>query len=204
MMQPTPGNPNETNKYFNSEADTFDPFQDEMDIYLDQPYYDSQSQSFLYQDPETQEFKPIPDQDKVDQGMLAQTIATNQKFKQFIETQSEEPQKVPTTLKSALESLMNTIPQKNPEPEDRSEVLPTVQAIPIGEAWFFKDAAFAKSFLCTVTQTPRPWMLDGYIILPAKQLSRIRSGPSNHQQATSCLWIPNFPYADCNPFEKNE
>lgn len=203
-MQPTPAAPTESPKYFNSDAETFDPFQEEMEYYLDEPFYDSQSQSFLYKDPETQELTPIPDQDKVDQKLLAQTIATNAPFKEFIETQNQEPQPVPTTLKQALESLMSTIPQKNPEPEDRSEVLPNVQAIPIGEAWFFKDAAFAKSFLCTITQTPRPWMLGGYIILPAKLLSRIRSGPSNHQQATSCLWIPQFPFADCNPFEKNE
>ena len=203
MMQPTPAAPSDSPKYFNSDAETFDPFQDEMEYYLDSPFYDSQSQSFMYKDPETQELTPIPDQDKVDQKVLAQTLATNAPFKEFVETQTQEPQPVPTTLKQALESLMNTIPPKNPEPEDRSEVLPNVQAIPIGEAWFFQDAAFAKSFLCTITQTPRPWMLGGYIIIPAKQLSRIRSGPSNHQQATSCLWIPNFPYADCNPFEKN-
>ena len=94
---------------------------------------------------------------------------------------------------------MQHIPQQ--EPEDRAEVLPTTQAYKIGASWFFEDAAFAKSFLCTVNSTPRPWMLHGYIILPAKLLSRIRSGPSNHQQSTQCCWVPQWPFADINPFE---
>ena len=91
-MQPTPPAPTDSQKYFNSDAETFDPFQDEMDFYLDSPFYDSQSQSFMYKDPETQELTPIPDQDKVDQTLLNQTLATNSQFKEFVETPNEEPQ----------------------------------------------------------------------------------------------------------------
>lgn len=201
MQQATPANPNNVDtKYDTFEPESFDPFQDSQEYFWSQPFYDPNSSTFGAFDSQTNEFMPVPDQDKIPAQAIQQAQAVNPALAEFLNTPAEEPQPVPETLRAALEGLMQHIPQP-PDPEDRSEVLPTTQAYKIGESWFFEDAAFAKSFLCTINSTPRPWMLHGYIILPAKLISRIRSGPSNHQQSTQCCWVPQWPFADINPFE---
>ena len=201
MQQNIAPNPNnvEANKYDTTEAEFFDPFEDSQEFFWSQPFYDPNSSTFGTIDSQTNEFIPVPNQEQIPTQAIQHTQATNPAFAEFLAEPSEEPKPVPETLRSALEGLMQHIPQPEP-PEDRSEVLPCTQAYKVGNNWYFEDAAFAKSFLCTITSTPRPWMLDGYIILPARLLSRIRSGPSNHNQSTQCLWIPEWPWSDINPF----
>ena len=207
MQQPIAPNPNATNadapKYDTQEASEFDPFMDGQEMFWSQPFYDTQQNSFGFYNEETQEFIPVPNQEQIPEQAITAAQAQNPALAEFLAEPSEQPKPVPPTLRQTLEGLMQHIPQPEP-PEDRSEVLPCTQAYKIGESWFFQDAAFAKSFLCTVNATPRPWMLNGYLILPAKLISRIRSGPSNHQQSTQCLWVPAFPFADMNPFEMSK
>ena len=207
MQQQIAPNPNINNvngidlpKYDTTEPEIFDPFQDANEFFWSQPYYDSQTNSFGSINPETEQFDPLPKQYEIAPKIIEVHKRANPEFAEFIEKESDEPKPVPQTLRKTLESLLSNIPEPEP-PEDRSEVIPITQAYPFGENWYFQDAAFAKSFLCTITATPRPWMLEGYLILPAKLISRIRSGPSNHQQSTQCLYVKEWPFADYNPFE---
>lgn len=75
--------------------------------------------------------------------------------------------------------------------EDRSEFIPNKIAVPKDEGiFFFPDSAFAKSFLCSIQNVKHPKNLSGFIIIPAKYVTRLRSGPSNHKELTKCLYVP--------------
>lgn len=156
-------------------AENFDPFmesQEEWENFVNQPFYD----------PETQEFGYYEDE----QFHTVQTAPLSENVVNFINEPRSDPTPVPKTIASQIQPDDPT-----QQFDDRTQFIPTPMFVPLEDGTiYFKDSAFAKSFLCSTQGVTHPKLLTGCIIIPAKFVSRLRSGPATHGSQTWCYYAP--------------
>ncbi|MBR0371378.1 MAG: hypothetical protein IJH63_11760 [Methanobrevibacter sp.] len=90
------------------------------------------------------------------------------------------------TLKELLEAEFN---KNKPEVMDPADTLPDQPYCKIGDRFLFKDSSFARSVL-TSEQSCKNKDLKGWVIMPANQISAIRSRTVTHQKCYPLLWLP--------------
>lgn len=156
-------------------AENFDPFmesQQEWDNFVNEPYYVPETQEFGFYDEE--QFHPI------------KTTSLSQPVIKFINESGSNPTPVPKAIASQIQ------PDDPTEQfDDRTQFIPTPMFVPQEDGTiYFKDSAFAKSFLCSTQGVTHPKFLTGCIIIPAKFVSRLRSGPATHGSQTWCYFAP--------------
>lgn len=79
---------------------------------------------------------------------------------------------------------------QNTGPEDRSDILPNVIFKHVSDGCiFFPDLAFARSTISSLQSVSKSKDLKGYFLIPARFISRIRSGPGCHNKQTSGLFL---------------
>lgn len=92
------------------------------------------------------------------------------------------------TLKQLLENEFSKSNAK--EVQDPADTLPDQPYQRIGDKFLFSDSSFARSVL-TSEQNCRNKDLRGWIIMPACQISSIRSRTSTHTKCFPLLWLPD-------------
>ena len=100
---------------------------------------------------------------------------------------AEEGKDPNPTLKQLLEKQHTDNP---PEFLDPADALPDQPYSRHGNSIFFNDSSFARSVL-TSEQSCKNKELTGWLIIPARQVTTIRSRASNHQKNNPILWIPD-------------
>lgn len=91
------------------------------------------------------------------------------------------------TLKQLLENQFQANP---PDYKDPADTLPDQPYQKIGPAIFFTDSSFARSVL-TSEQNCKNKELNGWIVMPANQITAVRSRASSHQKNIPIVWLPN-------------
>lgn len=91
------------------------------------------------------------------------------------------------TLKQLLEAQFQANP---PEYKDPADTLPDQPYQKIGSKFLFTDSSFARSVL-TSEQSCKNKDLRGWIIMPACQISSVRSRTNSHQKNVPLLWLPD-------------
>lgn len=93
------------------------------------------------------------------------------------------------TLKKLLEDQFNRDKdQRQDGPSDPADVMPGPVYRRLDNGIFFEDSAFARTVLCSEQGVPSK-DLEGYIVMPANQVGRIRSRNGNHKGNTRILFI---------------
>ena len=90
------------------------------------------------------------------------------------------------SLKTLLEQQFQA---SRPEPTDPADVMPEGPIYARSQdKIFFHDSAFARSILCS-EQGVSTKELEGFIIMPAKYVTRIRSRAGNHGTPTPIVYL---------------
>ena len=92
------------------------------------------------------------------------------------------------SLKELLEAEFSKSNQK--EVVDPADTLPDQPYQRIGDKFFFTDSSFARSVL-TSEQGCKNKNLRGWILMPANQISAIRSRTTTHMKCFPLLWLPD-------------
>ena len=104
---------------------------------------------------------------------------------QAIVDQGEDPQ---PSLKQLLEAEFEN---SKPAPQDPTDIMPTYTHKKLGDYIYFPDCSFAGPHLRS-EQECKTKELGGYLILPAKYCTRIRSRQANHNVPTPVLYVPQI------------
>ena len=91
------------------------------------------------------------------------------------------------TLKQILE---NEFSKTKPEITDPADTLPDQPYQRIGDKFLFKDSSFARSVL-TSEQSCKNKNLRSWILMPANQISSVRSRTTTHHKCFPILWLPD-------------
>ena len=91
------------------------------------------------------------------------------------------------TLKQLLESEFEN---SKPSYTDPSEIMPQKIFQLEDQFTYFEDSSFAAPSLRSL-QNCMTKHLDGYLIIPAKYVCRIRTRNSNHDIPTPLVWVPS-------------
>lgn len=130
-----------------------------------------------------------PQQNPVDQPYA-------QQVSQIIQN-SPNTEELPT-LQTLLEAEFQNA---KPEPQDPSDIMPEqVYTRNSDSTIFFPDCAFAGPILRSEQQVKNR-DLQGFILIPACYVPRIRSRYSNHGKLTPCLYIPQIDAQFAQYFE---
>lgn len=119
-----------------------------------------------------------------------------QQVSQIIQN-SPNPEELPT-LKSLLEAEFQNHKQ---EPQDPSDIMPQqVYTKNLDSTIFFPDVAFAGPVLRSEQQVKNQ-DLQGFILIPARYVPRVRSRYGNHGKLTPCLYLPQIDATFAQYFE---
>lgn len=101
---------------------------------------------------------------------------------------SPNPEELPT-LKTLLEAEFQNHKQ---DPQDPSDLMPNqVYTRNPDSTIFFPDVAFAGPILRSEQQVQNK-NLQGFIVIPACYVPRVRSRYGNHGKLTPCLYLPSI------------
>lgn len=109
--------------------------------------------------------------------------STQQQCQQLVQSEVDPN----PTLRSLLEAEFQA---NKPPVEDPQDVMPERFFQKLDPFIYFNDTAFAGTYLRS-DQNCSNRDLSGYVLLPARYISRIRSRFSNHSKPTDCAWLPS-------------